>query len=179
MILLLLLQVITQKELWNKDKLFFFVLLERTHEGHLILVGLEPTVTELAARVDKLERNLLECALLRVSQQRLSESEEALLVTDASSLNHNVVLLHLAVVRESTHRVYRFVGQIILCGGVVLDKLAVLHAEASPNAVDLLVDLCAVMIALLTSSRHSGLDPARMPGAHTGHLPQALVGLAG
>ena len=38
-----------------------------------------------------------------------------------------------------------------LGGGVVLDQLAVLHAESSPDTVDLLVDLCSVMVTLLSS----------------------------
>ena len=52
--------------------LLLFVLLEGTHEGHLVLVGLEPTVTELAAGVDKLQGDLLQRPLLRVNQQGLN-----------------------------------------------------------------------------------------------------------
>jgi hypothetical protein len=37
----------------------------------------------------------------------------------------------------------------LLSGGVVLDQFAVLHAEARPNPVDLLVDLSPVVVALL------------------------------
>jgi hypothetical protein len=40
----------------------------------------------------------------------------------------------------------------LLCGGVVLDQFAVLHAEARPHAVDLLVDLSPVVVALLPSA---------------------------
>ncbi len=43
---------ITMKKLFY---LLLFVLLQRPQEGHLVLVGLEPTVTELAAGVDKLQ----------------------------------------------------------------------------------------------------------------------------
>jgi len=38
-------------------------------------VGLEATVTELAAGVDKLQRDLLQGSLLRVRQQRLKLRE--------------------------------------------------------------------------------------------------------
>ncbi len=38
-------------------------------------MGLEPTVTELAASVDKLQRNLLQGSLLSVRQQRLKLRE--------------------------------------------------------------------------------------------------------
>jgi len=51
--------------------LFLLVLLEGSHEGDLVLVGLEATVTELAAGVDELEADLLQGTLLGVDQQRL------------------------------------------------------------------------------------------------------------
>jgi len=37
----------------------------------------------------------------------------------------------------------------LLGGGVVLDQFAVLHAEARPHPIDLLVDLSPVVVALL------------------------------
>merc|ERR1719389_177671 len=75
--------------------------------------------------------------------------------------------------------IYGFVRQIVLCARVVFHKLSVLHLVALSDSVDLLVDLSPVMVTLLTSSGHRELDPAGMPGADTGHLPQTLVGLPG
>ncbi len=40
----------------------------------------------------------------------------------------------------------------LLSGGVVLDQFAVLHAEARPHPIDLLVDLSPVVVSLLTST---------------------------
>lgn len=51
--------------------------------------------------------------------------------------------------------------------------------DARANAVDLLVDLRAVVVAFLTSTSHSVLHTAGMPGANAGHLAQTFVGLAG
>ncbi len=51
--------------------LFLLVLLEGSHESHLVLVGLEAAVTELAAGVDELEIDLLQGSLLGVNKQRL------------------------------------------------------------------------------------------------------------
>ena len=48
-----------------------FVLLQRTHEATLLLVGLEATVSMLAACVDELEVDLLQGPPLGVHQQRL------------------------------------------------------------------------------------------------------------
>ena len=47
-----------------------------------------------------------------------------------------------------------------------------------PYAVDLLVDLCAVMVAFLTSTGHRETNASRMPGSNTGNLAQTFVGLA-
>jgi hypothetical protein len=40
----------------------------------------------------------------------------------------------------------------LLGGSVVLDQFAVLHAEARPHPVDLLVDLSPVVVSLLPST---------------------------
>lgn len=50
--------------------------------------------------------------------------------------------------------------------------------DACTNAVDLLVDLRAVVVTLLTSTGHRELHTAWMPGANTRHLAQTLVSLA-
>ena len=62
----------------------------------------------------------------------------------------------------------------LLGGGVVLDKLAILHVVASAHPVDLLVDLSSVMVTLLTSSGHSVLDSAGMPSSNTSDLNTSM-----
>lgn len=56
--------------------------------------------------------------------------------------------------------------------------LSVLLVKPVPDVVDLLVDLGAVVVALLPGPGHGVLDPAGMPGADASHLAQTLVGLA-
>merc|ERR1719221_1810680 len=138
--------------------------LEGSHEGGLLGVGLESSVTELGGGVDKLEINDLKSPLLG---------------SNATSLDHQEVLLDLSVMREASHGVDRLVGQIIVSGGVILDELAVLHLVTLSDSVDLLVDLSSVMVTLLTSSGHSVLDSAGMPCSNTSDLSQTLVGLPG
>merc|ERR1719370_880730 len=104
--------------------LLLAVLLEGTHEGGLVLGGLEPSVAELGAGVDELEVDLLQGPLLG---------------PNAASLDHDEVLLDLSIMGESTHGVDRLVSNVILSGSVVLDQLAVLHLVASSHPVDLLV----------------------------------------
>merc|ERR1712165_229693 len=159
--------------------LLLAVLLEGTHEGGLVLGGLEPSVAELGAGVDELEVDLFKSPLLGVGEERLPQGEGPLLGSNAAALDHDEVLLDLSVVRETTHWVDGLVSDIILGGGVVLDKLAILHVVASAHPVDLLVHLSPVVVALLAGPGHSALDPAGMPGSNTGDLPQTLVSFPG
>ncbi len=99
------------------------VLLERSHEGHLVLRRLEATVAELGAGVDELQVDLLQRAPLGVGEQRLAQGDGALLRADAAALDHDEVLLHLAVVGEAAHRVDGLVRKIVVGGRVVLDQL--------------------------------------------------------
>merc|ERR1719397_758020 len=157
--------------------LLLAVLLEGTHEGGLVLGGLEPSVAELGAGVDELEVDLLQGPLLGVGQEGLPQGEGALLGPNAATLDHDEVLLDLSIVGESTHGVDGLVSNVILGSSVVLDQLAILHLVASSHPVDLLVHLGPVVVSLLTSPGHSALDPARMPSSNTGNLPETLVSL--
>ena len=67
--------------------LLLAVLLEGTHEGGLVLGGLEPSVAELGAGVDELEVDLLKSPLLGVSEERLSQGEGPLLGSNAAALH--------------------------------------------------------------------------------------------
>ena len=78
----------------------------------------------------------------------------------------------------SYQRIDAFVGQIVLGGGVVLHQLAVLGVVALADLVDLLVDLRAMVVALLTSTGHREGHTSRMPGTNTGDLTQTTMGLA-
>merc|ERR1719225_462512 len=100
-----------------------------------------------------------------------------LLGSNAETLDHQEVLLDLSVMGEPSHGVDGLVGQVVVSAGVVLDQLSILHLESLPDPVDLLVDLSPVVVALLTRPGHGGLDPAGVPGSHTGNLPQTLVSL--
>jgi len=57
--------------------LLLAVLLEGTHEGGLVLGGLEPPVAELGAGVDELQVDLLQGPLLGVGEEGLPQGEGA------------------------------------------------------------------------------------------------------
>ena len=61
-------------------------------ESGVLREGLEATVTELAARVDELELDLLEGDTFRVCQQRLAQGQHALLRSHAAAANHDEVV---------------------------------------------------------------------------------------
>ena len=67
--------------------LLLAVLLEGTHEGGLVLGGLEPSVAELGAGVDELEIDLLKSPLLGVREERLPQGEGPLLGSNAAALH--------------------------------------------------------------------------------------------
>ena len=78
---------------------------------------------------------------------------------------------------EPTHGVDGLIGQVVIGGSIVLDKLAILHVEPITDIVDLFVDLGTMVVSLLTSTSNSVLDTARMPGFDTGDLAKTFVGL--
>lgn len=80
---------------------------------------------------------------------------------------------------DASHQgVDALVAQIIISGGVILHELSVYCVVALANLVDLLVDLCAVVVALLTGTCHREGHTGRMPGTNAGNLTQTTVGLA-
>merc|ERR1719320_2111725 len=132
----------------------------------------------LAGVVDELERDLLHVAATEGSQQGLPEREDALAGSHNTASDHNEVLTHVTVVGEATDRGDALVSGVKLGGSVVLHQLAILGVDASSDAVDLLVDLSAVMVTLLTSTGNGELHTAGVPSTNTGDLAQTLVCLA-
>ena len=75
-------------------------------------------------------------------------------MADASSFDHQEILLDLSVVGEPSHRSDSLIGQVVLCGSVILNQLAVLHLVPFTDPVDLLVDLGTVMETLLSRAKY-------------------------
>ena len=74
-------------EQWRLSGLFLLVFLERSEEGSLLGMGLEPSVAKLGGGVDELEVDLLQRSLLGVSQQRFTEGQNSLLGSDGATLS--------------------------------------------------------------------------------------------
>ena len=82
--------------------LLLAVLLEGTHEGGLVLGGLEPSVAELGAGVDELEVDLLKSPLLGVREERLPQGEGPLLGSNAAALHSRKLAKFLKVGKRSS-----------------------------------------------------------------------------
>jgi len=153
------------------------ILFERSHKGHFVLLGLEATVTHLGAGVDELELDLFKSLPLGVHQQGLTKGQHTLLRSNATTLDHDKVLLDQSVMGEPTHGVDRLISQIIIGSSIVLHKLAILHVESITDVINLLVDLGSVMVTLLTGASDGELDSAGMPGTNTSDLAKTFMGL--
>lgn len=148
------------------------LVLDGSVELGLLGRGLESSVTELGGGIDEGELDLLQSNSLGVDQEGLAESDDSLLGSSDATLEHDPVVGDLSVVREASHGGDALLSEIELSGSGVL-------VTSGTNAVDLLVDLSAVVVSALTSTSHGEVDTARMPSTNTGDLAQTTVGLAG
>merc|ERR1719473_1509080 len=124
------------------------------HHLRLLLQSLEAAMAELGSGVDELEIDLLESRTRGLGEKRLPESDDTLLDTSDSTLEHDVVLVDLAVVGEATNGGDPLDGQVKLCAGVVGGDLAISRAHTLGNAVHLLVDLGTMVVTVLASTGH-------------------------
>ena len=76
-----------------------------------------------------------------VDHERLADGDDTLLGSRDRALEHEVVVLDDTVVREATHGRDGLLGDVVLRRGVAL-------VVALANAVDLLVELRAVVVAV-------------------------------
>lgn len=105
------------------------VLFPDAHE--LLLFGgrLEAAVAELGGGVDELGRHLLQLPPLGRAKESLPDGDDALFGAHDSALDHEVVLVDLAIMWEATHRSDALLREIELSRGVVVDNLATLLAD--------------------------------------------------
>ena len=113
-------------------------------------------MTKLGACVDELEIDLLQGSLLCVDEKGLSQGEDTLLRANATTLNHDEILLNLTIVGEATHGVDGLVRKVIISGGVVLHQLKQRKVESEPEIFNERFPL-----SFLTRSRNSWTESSR------------------
>ena len=131
-------------------------------------------MTDLRGSVDKLDINLLGLPGLDGRENALSKGDRSLPGSHDTALDEDEVLVDLTVVWEAAHGRDIFLDSICLGRRVVRDTVD----SAGTNPVDLVVDLCAGVLAELTASGDRPLDGARMPCSDTGDLTQTSMRLA-
>ena len=154
------------------------VLLEGAHKLGLLLRSLEAAVAELGRGVDELEVDLLLGAARGLGKERLAESDDALAGAGDAALDHQELVLDDTVLDEATHGGDVLGGKIVL-GGSGVGGLARSVQSSRTNLVDLLVELSAVVHAVLTGTRNGPADTGRVPSSNASHAAEASVRLAG
>merc|ERR1711881_207913 len=140
------------------------VLLEWAHVGLLLVQSLESAVANLRGGIDEFELDLLQVLSLVVSKEWLSHEDWSLSDAHATTLDHDDVVLNFTVVWKATNWVDALLSDISRRARVVHVDLAAFGLVAGANAVDLLVDLDTVVVALLAASSDAEADSRRMPG---------------
>lgn len=87
----------------------------RAFERVTLSTSLVVAVAELRRSVDKLESDLLDVFTRGVDLLRLTDRQHTLLNTRAATLDHQEVVLHNTVVRETTHWRDRLLSRVKLC----------------------------------------------------------------
>merc|ERR1740123_1903282 len=126
----------------------------------------------LGGCIDEFQCELLASLAAHLGKQRLPKSDNLLSLAHRGPFDHDPILIDVAVMRKASHWGDTLLRQIVLCGRVVR-----VLGKVLADPVDLLVDLCAVMVAHLTCPRHLPLDPRRVPRADARNLPQSAVRL--
>jgi hypothetical protein len=143
--------------------------LEASKHLGLLLAGLERSRSELGRGVDELDGDILQSRPLGLWEESLSQSDDPLLGSWASSLDHDIVLVDDSVVRESSHWGDVLLGDIKggggLVGGLSLDS----------DAVDLLVHLSTVVHTHSSGPCDGPCHSGWMPGSDASNLTETTM----
>jgi hypothetical protein len=87
-----------------------------------------------------------------LDRKGLLKNKHLLLGPHHMAFEHDEVIGHLLIMAKATQWVNALVRQVIVSKCIVLDELTILDEVALTNLVNLLVNLCSVMVAFLLSS---------------------------
>merc|ERR1719393_546084 len=144
-----------------------------TKEFGLLFRSLKTTVSKLRGSVNELQVDLLCRLATDLGQQRFAKSNDALLCSHYCTFQHDPILCHLTKVCKASHRCDALFREILLCHGAIRILFDILT-----DTIDLLVDLCPVVITILACPWNLKLHTCWVPCADTGDLAQASVGLS-
>ena len=96
-----------------------------------------------------------------------------------AAFEHDEVIGHLTIMDKATQWVDALIRQVIVSRCIVLDQFTILNEVSLTNLVNLLDNLCSVMVAFLSSSSHREGCTGRVPGSNPGNFVQTSMGLLG
>lgn len=101
------------------------ILLECSHESSLVGRCLETSMTQFGWCINEFQVNVLQSNTLNVHQSWLSQSDDTLLGSNTTSLNHDEVVVDFSVEWITSHWCNWFVSDVIISWGIVLNDLQV------------------------------------------------------
>lgn len=128
-------------------------------------------MSKLGRGIDKLDSDLLQSGSLGLWEETLSQCNDSLLGSWASSLDHHIVLIDDTIVWESTHWSNVLLSDIKGGGGLV----GVLSLDT--DAINLLVHLGTVVHTHGSGTGNGPGDSGWMPCSDTGNLAETAMGL--
>ena len=137
------------------------------------------TMTKLGGGVNELQVNLLQGPTFCLDQQGLMKSKYSLLGPHHTAFDHDEVIGYLTIMDKATQWVDALIRQVIVSRCIVLDQFTILNEVSLTNLVNLLDNLCSVMVAFLSSSSHREGCTGRVPGSNPGNFVQTSMGLLG
>ena len=120
-------------------------------------------MTVLGRGIDELDVEGLEVRSTHRCAECLAKSEDSFLGADNTALDHQPVLVDLAVVGEAAHGGDSLLRDVRLGRGGLVVSL-------STNTQDTLVDLSSMEVSELTSSGNANTDAGRMPSSDAGDV---------
>lgn len=137
-----------------------------------LLLSLEATVSDLGAGINKFEGDLLKSGSGDSGNDGLSDETDSLLRSNATTLDHDEVVINHTIMGEATDRGDGLLSQIREGGGGVL-------ISSLTNSVDLLIELSSMMETLVTGPGDSPPDSSGMPRSNATNSPVTSMGLLG
>jgi len=156
--------------------LHLLVALEGAGVVEALFCSLESTVSEFGRSVDPFEGDLFLGNGVRWRNERSSERDWSRHEAGARSFQHDEVLFHFTIPNETTHWSDMLVGKVNGSSGVVFAFFAV--DFSSSDHVDLLVDLCSVVVSVLTDTGDGVGHSRGMPSANTGDFSKTTMRLS-
>jgi hypothetical protein len=132
-------------------------------------VSLESSVSHFGGSIDEFKVDFFLSGSSNLRDQRLSQHNNFLLGSNATSLNHDEIVLDNSVVRESSDGSNLFISNILGGGGRI-------GQSTIRNSVNFFVHFSSMVITQLTGSGNSERNSGWMPSTNTSYFSKTSMG---